>query len=205
MISGELHRQRDIPGGAVRAVQVERDMRRCRPPARRIALDRRDEALAQHRGSERQPADRQPVENDADREMRNLEVVGERRRRWRGARSRHLDLGKGQRADMHLSGQQRGRRDVEAEIAQGEIGAVAVADLDPFDLHVGTARVPSSPSIATVKSGSLIVCAISRASQALPSCVCSSPKTAARRTATSSPSATPSQRSILAAVLHQKA
>ena len=53
-IAGELHRQPDIPGRAVDAVQVERDMRRR---ARQLgaALDRGDEALAQDRRSERQP------------------------------------------------------------------------------------------------------------------------------------------------------
>src|SRR6266481_5568657 len=42
---------------------------------------------------------------------------------------------KAQRSDMQPSGQQRGRRDVEPEIADGEIGAVAVGDVDPLDLQ----------------------------------------------------------------------
>ena len=68
--------------------------------------------------------------------MRNLEVFREGRRRWRGGRSRHIDLGEGQRPDMRAPGQQRRWRKIDADIVQGNICAVAVADLDPFDGHV---------------------------------------------------------------------
>ncbi len=37
---------------------------------------------------------------------------------------------------MHSAGEQSARRDVEADIVQGQIDPIAVADRDPFDMHV---------------------------------------------------------------------
>src|SRR5262249_31474701 len=79
--------------------------------------------------------DRNPVENDADRDVRNLEVFGPWRRRRRARRPGHVDFGKAERSDMQPTDEQSGSRDVAAEIVNGEIGAVAVADIDPVDFH----------------------------------------------------------------------
>src|SRR6202011_3521219 len=80
--AGQLHRQYDVPGNVVRAMQVERKLRRlAREPG--ISLYRCDEAFAQYGGREGEAGDRKPVENDADRYVRHLEVVDERRRRGR--------------------------------------------------------------------------------------------------------------------------
>ena len=95
-----------------------------------ISLERCDEAFAQYRGREREPVDRKPVEHDADRDVRNLEVLGPWCCRRRGARSRHIDFGEAERPDVQLPRQQRRRRDIEPEIMHGNIGPVAVADLD---------------------------------------------------------------------------
>ena len=128
--SGQVHRQYDVPGNVVRAVQVERNMRLA---VRQLgaSLDRCNEGFAQYRRCEREAADRKPVEHDAERDVRNLEIVGQRRRRWRRTLSRHVDLGEAERPDVHPPRQQGGRRGVEAKIMRGKIGAVAVANLDP--------------------------------------------------------------------------
>src|SRR5689334_23332314 len=127
--SGQVHRQYDVPGNVVHAVQVERNVRLA---ARQLgaSLDRRDEAFTQYRGCEREAVDRKPVEHDADREVRNLEVFGPRRRRWRGSPSRHVDFAETEGPDVEPPRQQCGRRGIEAEIMHGKIGAVAVADFD---------------------------------------------------------------------------
>ena len=69
--SVKLHRQYDIPGRVVGAVDIERYLcRLARKPG--TAFHRCNETVAYHRGSEREAADRKPVENDANGEARNL-------------------------------------------------------------------------------------------------------------------------------------
>src|SRR5262249_9646067 len=80
--------------------------------------------------------DRKPVDNDPNGEMWNFEIFGEGGGRWRCGGARHVDLGKAQRPDVQPPGQQLGRRDIEGEIPQGKIGAVAIGDLDPVNLQM---------------------------------------------------------------------
>ena len=149
----------------VRAVQVECELR-VSPVSRAFPW-----AVAMRlspRGCEREAVDRQPLEYDGNGRTRRMEVV---------AHGVVMD-------GLFSIWQNRIRSPrCRAEIANHNIGAVAVADIDPVDF-VGAVSVPLSPAIATVKSGSLIVRSMVLASHAWPPCVCSSPK---QRRATQSP------------------
>ena len=130
--AGQRHLQCDIAGKAVGAVKVEDGTRRLAFD-RGIAGDRGDDAFAQHRRRQFEAGDRQPVDGQSDRQLRQVNRSGWRRgARWR---SRHIDLGHCQRSDMHFPGEQIGRREIEGDIAQGKPNAGAVADFDARGRH----------------------------------------------------------------------
>ncbi len=79
---GQRHPQRDIPGKAVGAAEVEGGARGSAGDFG-IPRDRGVDALAQNRGRQGEPRDGEPVESDGDREVRHAKIVGERRRRPR--------------------------------------------------------------------------------------------------------------------------
>ncbi len=139
----ERHRQFEAAGLAVDAVEVERGMRAV-GRHRGAAAQGCGDAFTEDGRRQLQPADRQPVEGDGDRQTRHDKVIAQPARRLRRRRPRHLGLGDRQRADMRPPGEEGRARNVEADVAQGQIRAVGVGDFDPRGGHAQR-REPAQP------------------------------------------------------------